>query len=123
VGGGRAFAAEPRSFGQKVNRKMYRAAMRSVLSELVRQQRLVVVDEIKLDQAKTRELVAKLTSLKLDHVLVVVEQHDEKLDLAARNLPRVDFIDVRQLNPVSLIRYAKVLATADAVRSLESRLS
>lgn len=123
VGGGRAFAAAPRSFEQKVNRKMYRAALRSVLSELVRQDRLVVVDDLQLEQAKTRDLVARLRALSLDHVLIVVEQVDQKLGLAARNLPWVEVAEAREVDPVSLIRYPKVLATAGAVRSIEGRLS
>ena len=123
VGGGRAFAAEPRAFDQKVNRKMYRAALRSVLSELVRQDRLLVVDGLQLDKAKTRELVAKLGSMNLDRVLIVVEQLDDKLVLAARNLPWVEVTDAGHVDPVSLIRYPKVLATAAAVRSIEGRLS
>lgn len=123
VGGGRAFAAEPRNFSQKVNRKMYRAALRSVLSELVRQDRLMVVDDLRLDQAKTRELAATLTALNLDQVLVLVEQLEEKLRLAARNLPGVEVMAISQVNPVSLIRFPKVLATVGAVRGLEGRLS
>jgi large subunit ribosomal protein L4 len=123
VGGGRAFAAVPRSFEQKVNRKMYRAALRSVLSELVRQDRLVIVDDLQLDKPKTRDLLARLKALSLDHVLIVVEQLDEKLGLASRNLPWVDVTEAGEVDPVSLIRYPKVLATAGAVRSLEGRLS
>jgi large subunit ribosomal protein L4 len=123
VGGGRAFAAAPRRFEQKVNRKMYRAALRGVLSELVRQDRLVVVDELQLDKAKTRDLVARLKQLGLDHVLIVVEQVDQKLGLASRNLPRVEVTEARQVDPVTLIRYPKVLATAGAVRGIEGRLS
>lgn len=123
VGGGRAFAAKPRSFSQKVNRKMYRAALRSVLSQLVREDRLVVVEQLQLDRPKTRDLVAKLSALQLDHVLIIVDQPDEKLSLAARNIPGVDVAEFRQVDPVSLIRYPKILATAGAVRGLEGRLS
>jgi large subunit ribosomal protein L4 len=123
VGGGRAFAAKPRSFDQKVNRKMYRAALRGMLSELVREDRLMVVDNISIDQAKTRDLVAKLKAMSLDHVLILVDQYDEKLCLAARNIPWVEVLAVREVNPLSLIRFKKVLATTAAVRSIEERLS
>jgi len=123
VGGGRAFAAKPRSFEQKVNREMYRAALRSVLSELVRTGRLLVVESLTLEQPRTRELAALLKGMGLDEVLILVDQHDEKLLLAARNIPRVDVLAVRELDPVSLVRFDKVLATAAAVRSIEERLS
>jgi large subunit ribosomal protein L4 len=123
VGGGRAFAAKPRSFGQKVNRKMYRAALRGILSQLVREDRLVVVDALSLPQPRTRDLVGKLKGLSLDDVLILVDQHDEKLLLAARNIPRVEVMAVQEVNPLSLIRRQKVLATSAAVRSIEERLS
>ncbi len=123
VGGGRAFAAKPRDFAQKVNRKMYRAALRSVLSELVRAERLVVVDGLGVDQPRTRDLAARLKGLGLDRVLIVVEKHDENLLLAARNLPSVDVLAVTELDPLSLVRFDKVLITAAAVRSIEERLS
>ena len=123
VGGGRAFAAKPRDFSQKVNRKMYRAALRGVLSELLREQRLMVVDSLVMEQPKTRDLVAKLTAMGLDHVLILVDKHDDKLCLAARNIPWVDVLAVSEINPVSLVRFDKVLATAAAVRSIEERLS
>lgn len=123
VGGGRAFAAKPRSFEQKVNRKMYRAALRGVLSELVREERFVVVDDLAVSQPKTRELAGKLKSLGLDHVLIVVDKYDDKLCLAARNLPDVEVVAAREVDPLSLVRFRKVLATAAAVRSIEERLS
>jgi large subunit ribosomal protein L4 len=123
VGGGRAFAAQPRDFSQKVNRKMYQAAMRSMLSELLREDRVIVVDSMAMDKPKTRDLVARLTELQLDHVLVLVDQYDNNLCLAARNLGWVDVLDLREVNPVSLLRYDKVLATAAAVKGLEERLS
>ena len=122
VGGGRAFAAKPRDFSQKVNRKMYRAAIRGILSTLVREDRLVVVNELALDQARTRDLVARLKSLGLDHVLIIVDQYEEKLCLAARNLPWAEVLVAREINPLSLLSYDKVLATAAAVRSIEERL-
>ena len=122
VGGGRAFAAQPRDFTQKVNRKMYRGAMRSMLSELVRQDRLVVTDGIALEAPKTRLLASHLKSLALDNVLIIVEALDEKLFLAARNLPDVEVLAAAAVNPVSLARHDKVLATVGAVKLLEERL-
>lgn len=124
VGGGRAFAAKPRDFTQKVNRKMYRGAMRAMLSELARQERLLVVNEIELEAPKTKLLVQKLKELDLgQNVLVLVEAFDEKLELAARNLPYIDVLPVSALDPLSLARHDKVLATVAAVRLLEERLA
>lgn len=123
VGGGRTFAASPRSHAQKLNRKMYRAAMRSILSELVRQERLVIVDELSCEQPKTRELVGKLDKLGLQNVLIVVDEYDTNTCLAARNLPGVDILDLREVNPLSLVRYPVVLATKAAVKGLEERFS
>jgi len=123
VGGGRTFAARPRDYSQKVNRKMYQAAMRSMLSELVREDRLVIIDNLEMDQPKTKDLVTKLKELKLDHVLVLVDQYDNNLCLAARNLSWVDVLDLREVNPVSLLRFEKVLVTAAAIKGLEERLS
>jgi large subunit ribosomal protein L4 len=124
VGGGRAFAAKPRDFTQKVNRKMYRAAIQTMLSELARQERLVAINGLELDAPKTKLLVQKLAELSLgDNVLVLVEGYDEKLELAARNLPYVDVLPVGSLDPVSLARHEKVVATVGAVRMLEERLA
>ena len=122
VGGGRAFAAKPRDFAQKVNRKMYRGALRSMLSELVRQERLVVTQGIDLEAPKTRLLAAQLKSMALSHVLIVVEAIDEKLFLAARNLPHVEVLPVTALNPLALVSYDKVLMTVGAVKLIEERL-
>ena len=122
VGGGRTFAAQPRDFTQKVNRKMYRGALRSMLSELVRQDRLVVTPSLAIDQPKTRLLAAQLKALALDNVLIIVEAADEKLMLAARNLPHVELLPVAAVNPASLARHDKVLATVGAVKLLEERL-
>jgi large subunit ribosomal protein L4 len=122
VGGGRAFAARPRDFTQKVNRKMYRGAIRSMLSELVRQDRLVVTSEIALEAAKTKLLASKLASWSLGNVLIVVEALDEKLFLAARNLPHVEVIEAAGLNPLSLVSHDKVLMTVGAVKLVEERL-
>ena len=124
VGGGRTFAAQPRDYSQKVNRKMYRAAMRSILSELVRQDRLVVVDQIKIDEPRTKLLAAKLDELKVGrNVLILVENYKTKVCLAARNMPHVDVLDLREVNPVSLIRFDKVVATEAALKALEERLA
>ena len=124
VGGGRAFAAKPRDFAQKVNRKMYRGAMQAMLSELARTDRLSVVNGIELEAPKTKLLLQTLADLKLgSNVLIVIEAHDEKLELAARNLPYIDVLPVSSLDPVSLARHEHVLATAGAVRQLEERLA
>ena len=123
VGGGRAFAAQPRSYAQKVNKKMYRGALRSILSELLRQERLVVVDGFSVDAPKTKQLVAKLNELGLDDVLIVTEQADENMLLAARNLYHVDVRDSDELDPVSLVGYEKVLMTTDALKKIEERLA
>ncbi len=123
VGGGRAFAAQPRSYDQKVNKKMYRAALRSVLSELVRQDRLVVVESIELEAPKTKLLAGRLKELDLDNVLILNEAFDEKLFLAARNLPNVGICDAASIDPVVLIRFEKVLVTLPALKLIEERLS
>jgi large subunit ribosomal protein L4 len=123
VGGGRAFAAAPRNYEQKLNRKMYRAAMRSILSELVRQERLLVVDELVCDQPRTKELVGKLDGLGLKDALIVVDEYDTNTCLAARNVPGVDILDLREVNPLSLVRYPAIVATAAAVKGLEERFA
>ena len=123
VGGGRAFAAQPRNYVQKVNKKMYRAALRSVLSELVRQDRLVVVESIELEAPKTKLLAGKIKELGLDDVLILNEAFDETLFLAARNLPNVGVCDVASIDPVVLIRFEKVLVTLPALKLIEERLS
>ncbi len=117
VGGGRAFAAKPRDYSQKVNRKMYQAAMRSVFSELVRQERLILVDEIELARPKTRDLVALLKGLGLERVLILVDECTDNLRLSARNLYQVEIVDIGSLNPLALVRFEKVLATAAAVKA------
>jgi large subunit ribosomal protein L4 len=122
VGGGRAFAARPRDFSQKVNRKMYRGALRSMFSELVRQDRLVITDGITLEAPKTRLLLNQLKAMSLENVLIIVEALDEKLFLAARNLPHVEVVAAAAVDPVSLARHHKVLATVGAVKLIEERL-
>src|SRR5579863_5989992 len=122
VGGGRTFAAKPRDFAQKVNRKMYRGAIRSMLSELARTERLLVTDAIELAQPKTKLLASRLRDWSLSSVLIVVEASDEKLLLAARNLPHVEVIEAGALNPLSLAAYDKVLMTVGAVKLIEERM-
>ena len=123
VGGGRAFAAKPRDYSQKVNRKMYQAAMRSVFSELVRQERLILVDDIELARPKTRDLVCRLLLEKKNSVLILVDECKDNLRLSAQNLHWVDVVDVHSLNPLALVRFEKVLATAAAVKAVGERLS
>ena len=123
VGGGRAFAAKPRDYSQKVNRKMYQAAMRSVFSELIRQERLIVVDDIEIARPKTRDLVAYLQGLGLQRVLILVDECKDNLRLSAQNLHWVDIVDAHSLNPLALVRFEKVLATAAAVKVVGERLS
>lgn len=122
VGGGKTFAARPRDFAQKVNRKMYRGAMRSLLSDLVRTDRLVVAPELTLAAPKTKLLLERLKSWALGDVLIIVEAADEKLALAARNLPGVEVLEASALNPLSLLSHEKVLMTAAAVKRIEERL-
>lgn len=122
-GGGKTFAAQPRDFSQKVNRKMYRGALRCILSELVRQERLVVVDDFAVDAPKTRQVAAKLKDLDLGNVLIVASEVNENLYLAARNLPKVDVRDVNGVDPVSLIAFEKILITVPALKSLEEALA
>lgn len=123
VGGGRTFAAQPRAYDQKVNKKMYRAALRSVMSELVRQDRLIIVKEFGLKAPKTKELATKLREYDLDSVLILNEAFDENVFLAARNLPNVGICDVASMDPVVLIRFDKVLVTLAALKLIEERLS
>ena len=124
VGGGVTFAAKPRSFAQKVNRKMYRAAMAAILSELNRQGRITVVDGFDVDAAKTSGLVARLKDLEVGkRPLIVTEEASENLFLSARNLPYVEVRDVQGLDPVSLVGSDSVVITADAVKKIEEWLA
>ncbi|NQZ23474.1 MAG: 50S ribosomal protein L4 [Colwellia sp.] len=120
--GGVTFAAKPQDHSQKVNRKMYRGAIKSILSELVRQERLIVVESFTVETPKTKELVAKLNGLELKDVLIVTPEVDENLFLSARNLYKVDVRDVDGIDPVSLVGFEKVLMTATAVKQLEEML-
>ncbi|MCW8917978.1 MAG: 50S ribosomal protein L4 [Gammaproteobacteria bacterium] len=121
--GGVTFAAVPRSYEQKVNKKMYRAALRSILSELVRQERLVVVDKFELEAPKTRQLSEKLKAMALDNVLIVDQAIADNLFLSARNLPHVDVVEAKRVDPVSLVRFEKVILTKAAVTALEEMLA
>jgi len=123
VGGGRTFAAKPQDWSQKLNKKMYRAAMRSILSELVRQDRLVVIDDLKLDAPKTKELAEKLKSLGTDNVMIVTHDLNEALYLSSRNLHKVGLCEVGYVDPVCLVGHEKVLMTAAAVEKLQEVLS
>jgi large subunit ribosomal protein L4 len=123
VGGGRAFAARPRDFSQKVNRKMYRGAIATLLSELARLDRLTVVESFALEAPKTKMMADKLKELGLCDVLVIVEAYDEKLELASRNLMGVTVLPVTAVDPVSLVRHERVLATVGAIRMLEEQLA
>ena len=123
VGGGRAFAARPRDYSQKVNRKMYRGAIAALLSELVRLERLTVLESFALEAPKTKLLATRLKELGLEDVLIVVEAYDEKLELASRNLLGVTVLPVTAVDPVSLVRHERVLATVGAIRMLEEKLA
>jgi len=122
-GGGVTFANKPKKYGQKVNKKMYRSAMCSILSELTRQDRLLLVDEIKLDKPKTKDFLENLQEMNLDEALIVTDEVAENLYLAARNIPRVDVIDTVEMNPYTLIGFEKVVVTKGAVEKIEAWLS
>jgi large subunit ribosomal protein L4 len=117
--GGVTFAAKPRSYDQKVNKKMYRAAMRSILSELVRQERLVVVENFSVEAPKTKQFLAKMKEFDLSNALVVTEEVDQNLYLSSRNVPHVDVIDAAGIDPVSLIGFDKVVMTVPALKKIE----
>ena len=120
--GGVTFAAKPQDHSQKLNKKMYRAALRSILAELVRTDRLVVVQDFAVETPKTKDLLGKLNGMGLTDVLIVSDAVDQNLYLAARNLPHVDVRDVQGSDPVSLIAYDKVLVTVSAVKKFEELL-
>ena len=121
--GGVTFAARPQDHSKKINKKMYRGALRCILSELVRQDRLLVVDDFKVDSHKTKGLVDKLSELDLQNVLIVSEEVDQNLYLAARNLHKVDVLDASGVDPVSLIGFDKVLMTVPALKKVEGMLA
>ena len=118
-GGGATFAAKPRDYSQKVNKKMYRGAMQAILSELVRQERLIVVEDFSVGEPKTKAVAAKLKELDLSNVLIVVEEVSDNLYLGARNLKDVEVIDAQGVNPVNLIGFDKVLFTVGALKKAE----
>ena len=122
-GGGVTFAAKTQDHSKKLNKKMYRAAMRSILSELVRQERFICIDEFNVDESKTKLVKDKLASLSLDDVLIVTEELNENLYLGVRNIPKVDVIDTNEIDPYSLIGFDKVLMTQAAVEKVEAWLS
>jgi large subunit ribosomal protein L4 len=123
VGGGRAFAARPRDFSQKVNKKMYRAAMRSILSELLREDRLVVLDKFDIKQPKTKEFKKLTEKLKADSALIVNDKFDENLFLSSRNIKNIEYSDVSSINPVSLMKYEKVIINVESLKIIEERLA
>ncbi|WP_293003712.1 50S ribosomal protein L4 [Nevskia sp.] len=122
-GGGKTFAAVPRDHSQKVNKKMYRGAIRSIISELNRNGSLIVADSFTVEAAKTKSLVEKLNTVGESDILIVTDTVDHNLFLSARNLHRVNVVDVNGINPVSLLSFKKVLLTAPAVKKLEAWLS
>ena len=121
-GGGKTFAARPQDWSQKVNRKMYRGAMQCILAELIRQERLILVEDIVVSAPKTKELLAKLSDLNAIRALIVIDAVDENLYLAARNIPHVDVVDATAVNPVSLIAFDKVVMSVSAAKKLEVEL-
>ena len=121
--GGVTFAARPRNYSQKVNRKMYRSALRSILSELLRQERLIAVDDFTVAAPKTKELAAKLQNMQLTEALIIAVNPDENLFLASRNLRNIDVRDVTEIEPVSLVAYDKVVITKSALEQLGERLA
>ena len=122
-GGGVTFAAQPQDHSQKLNRKMYRSAMRSIVSELARQERLVIVKDFRLDAPKTKGLIAKLAEYGLQEALIVTDDVSENLYLSSRNLHKVDVRDADAIDPVSLINSSKVLVTVAALKKIEENLA
>ncbi len=120
--GGTTFAAKPRDYTQKVNKKMYRSAICSILSELVRSERLVCVESLALNAPKTKELLKKLNDLNCNDVLIVINDHDTNVLLAARNLPHIDVCTAADIDPVGLVAYDKIIMTVDAIKNIEEKL-
>ena len=121
--GGRAFAAKPQDWSQKVNRKMYRGAMQCILAELIRQERLILVEELSVSGPKTKELIAKLNELGAPRALIVTKEVDENLYLAARNIPHVNVLGANEVDPVSLIAFDKVIMSVEAAKQFEEALA
>lgn len=122
-GGGMAFPARPSDYTQKVNRKMFQAAMRSILSELARSNRIIFVENFSVDSRKTKPLINKLKEMAIDHVLIVTDKADDQLVLASRNIPNVEICEAKKVNPVSLLSFRKVIMTELAVKQLEEWLA
>lgn len=122
-GGGKTFAATPRNYEQKINRKMYRGAMSSIVSELIRQERLILVDKFELEAPKTKDLADKLNKLNVTDVLIVTDEVSENLYLASRNLYKVGVCDIAAIDPVSLVGYEKIVMTSSAAKKLEEVLA
>ena len=120
--GGTTFAAKNRDFSQKVNRKMYRSAMISIVSELVRQDRLVVLTDLTMDGPKTKDLASQLKALSAQNALLVTADFEQNIYLSSRNLINIEYTDAQHINPVNLVRYEKVIMTADAVKKVEEML-
>ena len=118
-GGGVTFAARPRDFSKKINKKMYRAAIKSIFSELVRQNRLVAIEKPVLEKPKTKEIANFLKEFSLSKVLIIIDELDMNLYLSARNIPNVDVITVKEINPVNLIKSHKVAVTSEALKQIE----
>ena len=118
-GGGVTFASRPRDFSKKINKKMYRAAIKSIFSELVRQNRLVAIEKPVLKKPKTKEIASFLNEFSLSKVLIITDELDMNLYLSARNIPNVDVITVREINPVNLLKPQKVAATGEALKQIE----
>ena len=118
-GGGVTFAARPRDFSKKINKKMYRAAIKSIFSELVRQNRLVAIEKPVLEKPKTKEIANFLKEFSLSKVLIIIDELDMNLYLSARNIPNVDVITVKEINPVNLIKSHKVAVTSEALKKIE----
>jgi len=121
--GGITFAARPRDYSQKLNKKMYRKAIRSILSELVRKERMLIVDDFSIEAPKTKTIAAKLGSLGVSNVLIVTASADDALYLSARNLPHVEVCASNEIDPVSLIRHDNIIMTVAAIKQIEERLS
>ena len=120
--GGTTFAACNRDFSQKVNRKMYRSAMTSIVSELVRNDRLVILSELKMEGPKTKDLANQLKALGCENALIVTQDFEQNIYLSSRNLINIEYTDAQHINPVSLVRYEKVIMTAGAVKKVEEML-
>jgi len=119
VGGGHTFARQPLDWSQKVNRKMYRGAMKAILSELVRQERLVIVEDLKFDQPKTKDFLVKMKELDVSSALIIADDVDQNLYLSSRNVPHIEVSDVSGINPVNLVAYEKVVVTVSAIQKLQ----